>query len=162
MASEMESKLRSIRKTHSMARHATIKQRKFAKEYVKSGNGTQAALKHYDTKSPEVAAVIATENLSKPNVRELIDGYADKAIKQIQTLAETAENESVRLKANIDQADRAGYVAIAKSVNMNVEVEALPEIRELAKKLNALYGSSGVGSDGTVASVVDDKAQDKE
>ena len=145
-----------------MARTATKKQRKFAKEYVESGNGLQSALKVYDTKSPNVAANIASENLTKPNVRELIDGYAAKAIQGIQTLAETAENESVRLKANIDQLDRAGYAAITKNLNMNVEVEALPEIRALTEQLNALYGRTGIPSDGGQSSIVGDKAQDKE
>ena len=122
-----------------MARTATKKQRKFAKEYVETGNGLQSALKVYDTNSPNVAAVIASENLIKPNVRELIDGYAHKAIKGIQTLAETAENEAVRLKANIDQADRAGYKPIERSVNLNIQEEkANPRLEELAEKLNAI------------------------
>jgi phage terminase small subunit len=51
----------------------TIKQKRFVKEYVKDGNGTQAALKTYDTDKPEVAAVIADENLKKPNVKEAIE-----------------------------------------------------------------------------------------
>lgn len=124
-----------------MARTATKKQRKFAKEYVETGNGLQSALKVYDTSSPNVAAVIASENLTKPNVRDLIDGYAAKAIKGIQTLAETAENESVRLKANIDQADRAGYKPVERSINMNVEIEVSPEIKELAEKLDKAFNN---------------------
>lgn len=122
-----------------MARQATKKQRGFAKDYVETGNGTQSALKNYDTKSPEVAAVIATENLSKPKVRELIDNFAEKATKNIQALAETAENEAVRLKANIDQVDRAGYKPVEKTINLNIEADASPEVKELAKKLNELY-----------------------
>ncbi len=122
-----------------MARVATKKQRGFAKDYVETGNGTQAALKNYDTKSPDVAASIAVENLGKPKVRELIDSFAEKATKNIQMLAETAENEAVRLKANIDQVDRAGYKPIEKTINLNIEAEASPEVKELAKKLNELY-----------------------
>lgn len=125
-----------------MARQATKKQRKFAKEYVESGNGLQSALKVYDTNSPNVAANIASENLIKPNVRELIDGYAAKAIKGIQTLAETAENEAVRLKANIDQADRAGYKPIERSINVNMELQATPEMKALADQLNAIHGTT--------------------
>ena len=144
-----------------MARVATKKQRKFAKEYVESGNGTQAALKAYDTESKDTAKSIASENLTKPNVRELIDGYAAKAIKGIQTLAETAENESVRLKANIDQADRAGYVAVAKNLNMNVEVDAF-SAKDLTERLNALYGGTSPSSDGGKSGSLDNQAQDKE
>jgi phage terminase small subunit len=145
-----------------MARVATKKQRKFAKTYVETGNGTQSALAHYNTKDPDVAGVIASENLGKPKVRELIDGYAARATTNIQTLAETAENESVRLNANKDQLDRAGYKPVERTMSVSVEVEAPKEIRELAQKLNALYRGSGKPSDGIITGVVGDKAQDKE
>lgn len=43
----------------------TIKQRRFLKEYFKSGNGTEAAMKVYNTTDPDSAAAIASQNLSK-------------------------------------------------------------------------------------------------
>lgn len=49
----------------------TKKQAGFVEDYVNTGNGTQSALKNYDieAKQPDnVAAVIANENLRKPNV----------------------------------------------------------------------------------------------
>lgn len=46
----------------------TKKQKEFVKEYIDTGNGTQAALKVYDTDSPRVAASIAHENLTKPDI----------------------------------------------------------------------------------------------
>lgn len=125
-----------------MARTATKKQKGFARDYVETGNGTQAALKNYDTSSSNTAKAIASENLTKPNVRALIDDFAEKATRNIQTLAENAENEAVRLKANIDQVDRAGYKPVEKTINVNVEIEASSEIKELAKKLNELHGST--------------------
>ncbi len=52
----------------------TIKQRKFVNEYVKTnGNGTQAALKTYDTNDLNTAHAIASENLQKPTVKEQLD-----------------------------------------------------------------------------------------
>ena len=48
-----------------------MKQQLFLKEYVKTkGNGTQAALRVYDTKDPVTAAHIATENVRKPEIQE--------------------------------------------------------------------------------------------
>ena len=48
----------------------TQKQKVFAAEYVKNkGNGTQAALKAYDTTDQKTACSIGTENLSKPVVQ---------------------------------------------------------------------------------------------
>ena len=62
-------------------RRPTMKQKIFVKEYVESnGNGTRAALKAYDiekNKSIErvenVAAVIAVENLRKPQIKTLME-----------------------------------------------------------------------------------------
>lgn len=49
----------------------TIKQKKFADEYVKTGNATQAAIKAgYKEKT---ARFIGAENLTKPNIKAYID-----------------------------------------------------------------------------------------
>lgn len=59
----------------------TKKQRGFVRDYVETGNGTQAALKNYDIQSskPEkVASVIATENLSKPSIIKAIESIAER------------------------------------------------------------------------------------
>jgi phage terminase small subunit len=53
-----------------MPRNLTLKQHGFIGEYLTNGgNGTRAALSVYDTDSPRVAEVIASENLSKPIIR---------------------------------------------------------------------------------------------
>jgi len=54
-------------------RRPTLKQRLFAQEYVQSGNGTQSAIKIYNTKSTKIAEALASENLRKPVVREEIE-----------------------------------------------------------------------------------------
>lgn len=120
-----------------MARVATKKQKAFAREYIDSGNGTQAALKTYDTTSKDVAKSIASENLTKPNVRALIDGYAEKAATNIQTLAERAKNESVRLNANKDQLDRAGYNTIDKSISLQAKITPNERIKAIAEWLKS-------------------------
>jgi len=57
----------------SRDRKITTKQKKFVKEYLQNGgNGTRAVLAVYDTKDPNVAKVIASENLTKPNIRESV------------------------------------------------------------------------------------------
>lgn len=53
--------------------HPTIKQRQFVREYLENGgNGTQAALAVYDANNDNTAKAIASENLTKPTVREEI------------------------------------------------------------------------------------------
>lgn len=57
----------------------TMKQAKFVKEYIANGgNGTQAALKAYDTDKYETANAIAVENLQKPLVMEALMRSAKK------------------------------------------------------------------------------------
>jgi phage terminase small subunit len=47
--------------------------------------------------------------------KEALKGYVSKALHQIQTLAETAVSENVRLKANSDLLDRAGWKPVERS-----------------------------------------------
>lgn len=57
-----------------MAKKLTPKQAKFVEEYAKNGgNGTQAALKAYDTLDYSTASVIASENFTKDNVIKEIE-----------------------------------------------------------------------------------------
>ncbi len=56
----------------------TKKQRVFVKDYIATGNGTQAALAAYDTDDPHTAHSIASENLRKPAVAEAIDNALSK------------------------------------------------------------------------------------
>lgn len=65
-----------------MARKLTIKQKKFADEYIISGNATEASLKA--GYSPKTARAIGYENLTKPYIKSYIedrmDALAGKAI----------------------------------------------------------------------------------
>ncbi len=101
----------------------TIKQKKFVKAYVETGNGTKAALKTYDTTDPDTARAISSENLAKPSVRFAVEQALEKhgitmdaAIKPIkdgleaekvsitgqgdQAFAEVTPDHSIRLKAS--------------------------------------------------------------
>lgn len=63
----------------------TIKEKKFVKEYLKTGNGTEAALSAYDTKDRKSASVIATENLAKLSIADIMDqmGITDERLMQV-------------------------------------------------------------------------------
>ena len=57
-----------------MRKKPTFKQKTFAQSYVKNkGNGTKAALEAYNPNNKVTAQSIATENLSKPLVRQEIN-----------------------------------------------------------------------------------------
>lgn len=51
----------------------TMKQAKFVKGIADGKTNTQSALEAYDTDSYDTAAVIATENLRKPNIQDAIE-----------------------------------------------------------------------------------------
>lgn len=59
----------------------TNKQKKFAREYIKTLNGTQSALKVYNTKDSHSAQLIGSENLSKPVIqREIVRLMEEKGL----------------------------------------------------------------------------------
>ncbi len=51
----------------------TTKQAKFVRGIAEGKTNTDSALEAYDTDSYEVAKVIASENLTKPNIQEAIE-----------------------------------------------------------------------------------------
>jgi phage terminase small subunit len=112
------------------------KQKLFVKNYIDNGgNGTQAIIDaKYDVKDRIVAKSMASENLTKPDIRLALDNHAEKAESQIYKLSQTANGEMVRLQASKDILDRAGYGATIKTQQTNVNVEITPEMFEIAKK----------------------------
>ena len=50
----------------------TIKQRKFVKEYIITGNATEAVTRSYNVSNREIAKVIGHENLTKPHLQQAI------------------------------------------------------------------------------------------
>lgn len=113
----------------------TKKEKDFADAYIETGNGTQSALKAYDTDSPNVASAIAVGNLRKQRVQEYLEDKAEVAASIIFSLAQSSENDAVRLNASKDIMDRSGYKPVEKSINLNVEAEITnPKAKELADK----------------------------
>ncbi len=113
----------------------TKKQKGFVKDYIDTGNGTQSILKNYDTEDERVASVMAVENLAKPSIREALENHAEKAESMVYNLSQNAEAEAVRLNASKDILDRAGYKAVEKIINLNIDTEITnPRARELAEK----------------------------
>jgi phage terminase small subunit len=106
-----------------MATKLTKKQKGFVKDYLETGNGVESALRNYDTTDYNTANVIAVENLQKPTIIEYLNSKADDAVSMIYTLSQKGEQESIRLSASKDILDRAGYKAIDRTQNVNVNIE---------------------------------------
>lgn len=97
-----------------MSNRLTKKQHAFVKEYLETGNGTKSALKAYNTNDYSTAGMIASENLKKPKIIEAMENEATNAFIRIVKISKTAKNESVKLNANKDILDRAGYKPIER------------------------------------------------
>ena len=120
----------------------------FVREYVNNGgNATQAAI----AVGVSPASASTTGYRLKSRLTKEIDteqkaqlqGYAPKAICQIQNLAENAESENVKLKANADLLDRAGWKPVDKQeITETSAIENMTD-EELQQELDALLASQG-------------------
>ena len=75
--------------------------------------------------------------------KEALKGYASKALHQIQTFAETAVSENVKLNANRDLLDRAGWKPVEKSEVTEVSDLQNMTDEELQAELDGLYKARG-------------------
>lgn len=85
----------------------TLKQKLFIQEYIKTnGNGTQSALRAYNTESAEVASSIAKENLRKVPIREELDRVLQKGeLKVEHFIDQTAEISRFKPKKGFSGSD---------------------------------------------------------
>ena len=120
----------------------------FIAEFIDNGgNATQAAktVGVSDGSASTVGYRMKNRLINNIEVaqKEALKGYASKALHQIQTLAETAVSENVRLKANSDLLDRAGWKPVEKSEITEVSDLQNMTTEELQAELDALYKADG-------------------
>lgn len=85
----------------------TMKQTKFVKEVAKGKTGEAAALSAYNTDDPNTARSIASENLTKPNIREAIEKEMER---QGITIESAIKPVAMALNANIMGKTLAGNI----------------------------------------------------
>ena len=107
-----------------MARSITLKQKKFADKYLETGNATKAALETYKVKNENSAASVGSENLTKPKIKDYLEGEARGAATRIVKMSQSAKNEAVKLNANKDILDRAGYKPTDK-IEANITIDKM-------------------------------------
>ena len=115
----------------------------FIAEFINNGgNATQAAKTVGVSEASASTVGYRMKNRLINNIevaqKEALKGYASKALHQIQTLAETAVSENVRLKANSDLLDRAGWKPVEKSEITEVSDLQNMTTEELQVELDAL------------------------
>ena len=97
-----------------------VRDSEFVDEFINNGgNATQAAktVGVSDGSASTVGHRMKNRLINNIEVaqKEALKGYSSKALNQIQALAESAVSEKVKLDANKDLLDRAGWKPIDKS-----------------------------------------------
>lgn len=113
----------------------TVKQQKFADEYIISGNATQAALKAGYSK--KTAKQMGAENLSKP----YLVSYIDTQLKKLHDEKVDSQEQIMEFLSSVRRGEVTESVATAKGVYDNVPVAARDRIRaaELIGKRYAMW-----------------------
>jgi len=93
----------------------SLKQKRFADDYIETGNATEAAERNYNVKNRNVAKSLGNENLTKPDIMAYIADKAADASSMIYKLSQNAKAEGIRYTASKDILDRAGYKPVDKS-----------------------------------------------
>lgn len=117
----------------------TKKQRGFVKDYVKDENGTQAALKNYNTTDYKTASVIAAENLDKPSIQVAIEikrkSLKDALIEEGIDEKYLAQKVNVLLKA-VDEKGQVDYTAVDKGLKHATSIYGVEDPSDKPKTNN--------------------------
>ena len=109
----------------------SVKQQKFADNYIETGNATQSAIDAGYSK--KTAAVIASENLTKPNIRE----YIDKRMKEAANARIMDAQEALELLTKIAKGEEKETVIVGtpdgvyqskKEADLKTRIAAVKEI----------------------------------
>lgn len=127
-----------LRKGWCTLKKLTIKQKKFADEYIKIGNATQAAINAgYSKKS---AQQMGAENLLKP----VIKSYIDERMKQLEEEAIADQSEILRYLTRIIRDEEREEVLVNvgnfEQERQEIKISAKDKIKA-AELLGKRYGS---------------------
>ncbi len=143
-----------------MKNRLTVKQKLFVNEYIKTKNGTKAAMRVYDVKNKNTAKVIASQNLTKTNIRESIEkclqaqGYNPRSSVQtlieIQDMPSNKHSSSDRIRASELLLKLSGHlVEKSQTVSTNytfdqrIDHMSYEELLEFNNKYNKLRNRPG-------------------
>lgn len=133
-----------------MSKRLTTKQKAFAEEYIRNGgNGTQAALKTYETDDYQTASSISKDNLQKPLIlEELVKtarrlGVTEEKIVSPVIDALNSDELDMRLKGH----DRMVKMLNGKDVGVSLNIENASGIEISFKNFGGKDDKSTPGSD---------------
>lgn len=149
---------------------STIRQRKLARAIVENLDAEEPLNKKELVISSGYAVKTAQghapEIIEQRGVQEELAalGFTEDAAKRVvaEILANSDERANDRLKAAELTFKVHGSFAPDKHVNVNMDVDATSEIKELTDKLNALHRGTGIAGDGGPTSTVGTEVQNQE
>ena len=120
----------------------TIKQKRFADEYIISGNATQSAIKAGYSK--KTAGVIGDENLKKPNVAEYIKKRLDVLdAERTMSLKEAIWRISSIARRKVQKGYSKTYNKITGEVEKEIEYTFTPTVEEAQRSLEHIIKCNG-------------------
>ncbi len=129
----------------------TLKQKRFADEYIISGNATEAARKAGYSK--KTANRIATENLSKP----VIKAYIDERLKKLEDAKIAKQEEVLQYLTSVMRGESISETVVVEGLGDGLSearsFEKRPEEKERIKAAELLGKRYGTWVDKTDASV---------
>ena len=125
-----------------------VRDSEFVDEFINNGGNATQAAKTVGVSDGSASTVgYRMKNRLINNIeaaqKEALKGYATKALHQVQTLAETAVSENVKLNANRDLLDRVGWKPIDRSEVTEVTDLQNMTTEELQAELDSLYKADG-------------------
>lgn len=129
----------------------TVKQKKFADEYIISGNATQSAIKAGYAK--KTACSIGPENLRKPQIK----AYIDERLAQIDDAAIAKQEEVLKYLTSVLRGQSASEVVVVEGIGDGASeartVTKAPDVKERLKAAELLGKRYGLYTDKVDASV---------
>lgn len=118
----------------------TDKQKAFVDEYIANGfNGTRAVLEVYATTDPRTASSMATENLGKPYIKELVRRYFElKGAARDEVVARIAQQARGDIGDILKVDEDAGVVEVslqlAKDLNLTHLIKRVKQNKRTEKR----------------------------
>ncbi len=124
----------------------TLKQQRFADEYIISGNATQSAIKAGYSK--KTAGVTGGENLKKPYIQD----YIEKKLKELDDEKTMSLKEAIERSTSIARGEiQTGYSKAVNRLTGRIEKEILfeytPRLEEQQRSLEHLLRCNGAFTD---------------
>ncbi|WP_314046532.1 terminase small subunit [uncultured Granulicatella sp.] len=119
----------------------TLKQQRFADEYIITGNATQSAIKAGYSK--KTARAIANENLMKPYIKE----YIDERLAKLESEKIATQEEVLQYLTSVMRGEKTEPLLVLDGEGTQKVIEAVPSVQSRTKAAELLGKRYGTFTD---------------